>query len=128
GGWRLVFAVLALLCVLCFVGAYRVLDESHPAERRTKGGFSTMFRNMGSLFRNRAYIGYILTTGFSFMVLFGYIAASPFVFQEVMGLSSLAYSVVFGVNAVGLVAFSAISAKLVGRVSPRRLTVWGLGL
>lgn len=127
-GWRTVFAVLALLCVLCFIGAYRGLEESLPLERRSKGGFRTMFRNIGNLFCNRAYIGYMLTTGFSFMILFGYIAASPFVFVEVLGLSTFSYSIIFGLNAVCIVAFSAVSAKLVGRIAPRRLTAWGLSL
>jgi DHA1 family bicyclomycin/chloramphenicol resistance-like MFS transporter len=125
-GWRMVFAVIALLSLISFVGILRAVPESLPVEARNSGGFAALRQGMGTVLGNRLYLGYTLTVGFSFMVMFGYISASPFVFQGVLGLSPLAYSIAFGVNAIGIAVVSAISAKLVVRISPRRLTFVGL--
>lgn len=128
GGWRSVMAVIALLSILSFFGVVRFVEETLPQERRTPAGFKPLLRAIGAVLRNRSYLGYALTAGFGFGVMFAYIAASPFVFQTVLGLSSAAYSIAFGVNAAGMVMFGAISAKLVGRVSPRALTITGLAM
>lgn len=128
GGWRAVLAVIALLSIISYLGVARFIDETLEPERRTPAGFGAQFAAMRSVVGNRVYLGYTLTMAFAFMVMFAYISASPFVFQTVLGLSSTAYSVAFGVNAVGVLVFGAVSAKLVGRVSPRRLSAIGLGI
>lgn len=125
-GWRAVFATIALLSLVAFIGVIRLIDESLPPERRSDAGLAAFWNSMRQLLRNRAYIGYTLVVGFSFMALFGYISASPFVFQKILGLSPLEYSIAFGTNALGLVTSAAISAKLVARINPRYLTAFGL--
>lgn len=126
-GWRGVFALLAVMALISFFGVLRVIDETLPQARRSAGGLKPLVTSIGGLLRNRTYVGYTLTTGFSFMVLFGYISASPFVFQSILGLSPAAYSIAFGLNAIGIVMVGATSAKLVGRISPRRLASVGIG-
>ncbi len=125
-GWRAVFVVLAVLSTVSLVGVLRCIDESLPVERRRRGGFVELLRTMGNVLSNRTYLGYTLMSGFIFMVLFGYISASPFVFQGILGLSPAVYSLVFGVNAVGIAVGSALSARWVGRVPPQRLVAIGL--
>ncbi|MBR0706994.1 multidrug effflux MFS transporter [Bradyrhizobium liaoningense] len=127
-GWRTVLAVIALLSMLSFFGVVRFVEETLPPERRTPAGLRALLSAIRSVLSSRAYVGYTLTTGFAFTVMFAYIAASPFVFQKVLGLSPAAYSIAFGTNAVGLLTFAGMSAKLVGRIPPRRLTAIGLGV
>lgn len=126
-GWRAVFLVISLLSALSFVGVLRSVEESLPEEERMAGGFTALRNGIATVLSNRICVGYILTVSFAFMVMFAYIAASPFVFQGILGLSPVAYSMAFGFNAVGLVVVSAISAKLVSTFGPRRLTLAGLG-
>jgi MFS transporter, DHA1 family, multidrug resistance protein len=114
--------------VAMFVGVTAVLAETHPRERRTTGGLSAMLRDAGSVFANRHYIGYTLAFAFGFTVMFSYIAASPFVLQNVLGLSALGYSFAFASNAVGLVAMNAVNARIVGRFGQRRLLHLGVSL
>lgn len=127
-GWRAVFVVIALLSTLSFIGVVRLIPESLPEARRNTGGLGAFAGSVRGLLGNRCYIGYTLTTAFTFMVLFGYISASPFVFQTVLGLSPTGYSLAFGTNAIGIALVSAVSAKLVDRVTPRRLAAAGLVL
>jgi MFS family permease len=105
-----------------------VLKETHPVEHRNSGGLAVMFRDARSVLANRHYIGYTVAFGFSFAVMFSYISASPFVLQNVLGLSELGYSFAFAANAVGLVTMNALNAKIVGRFGQRRLLHLGVSL
>lgn len=127
-GWRAIFAMISLLSLISLLGVVFCLKESLPPEDRTTGGVSELWTTMRALARNRSYVGYTLTTGFTFMVLFSYIASSPFVYQNILGFSPTAYSIAFGINACAMIAGGALSAWLVGRVGPRRLTTYGLAM
>ena len=127
-GWRGVFWVLTGLAAAMFAGALLVLAETHPREHRITGGLAAMWRDARSVLGNRAYIGYTLAFSFSFAVMFAYIAASPFVLQNVLGLSKIGYSFAFAANAVGLVAMNTVNAKIVGRFGQRRLLALGVAL
>ncbi len=84
---------------------------------------------MRGLLADRVFTGYMLTGGLAFAVLFAYISASPFVVQEIYGASPQTFSLLFGLNSVGLVAVGQINGKLlVGRVSLDKVLGWGLGL
>ncbi len=78
------------------------------------------------LLANRPFMGYALSCGLAFAAMFAYISGSPFVLQEIYGLSPQLFSVIFGTNALGLVTASQINGRLVGRVPPVRLLVAGL--
>jgi DHA1 family bicyclomycin/chloramphenicol resistance-like MFS transporter len=127
-GWRGVFWILSGLAVAMFLGVIFRLAETHPPEHRTTGGLRAMMRDAASVFHSRRYIGYTLTFAFGFTVMFSYIAASAFVLQNVLGLSTITYSFAFAFNAVGLVVMNAINAKIVGRFGQRRLLHLGIGL
>jgi DHA1 family bicyclomycin/chloramphenicol resistance-like MFS transporter len=127
-GWRAVFMVTALLSLISFFGVLRYVGESLAPGQRVRASRRALRLSVCKLACHRAYVGYTLVTGFSFMALFGYISASPFVFQNVLGLSPTAYSLVFGANAFGVILFGAISARLVMRYDPRRLIAVSLGI
>jgi DHA1 family bicyclomycin/chloramphenicol resistance-like MFS transporter len=76
---------------------------------------------MRGLLTERSFLGYALTAALAFGALFAYISGSPFVFQDIYGLSPQAFSFAFGVNGLGLVAGSQINARLVGRYGPAYL-------
>jgi DHA1 family bicyclomycin/chloramphenicol resistance-like MFS transporter len=58
--------------------------------------------------------------------MFAYIAGATFVLQRIHGLSASSFSLVFGVNSVGIMAMSQLAARLNRRWTPVR--VLGLGL
>ena len=55
-----------------------------------------------------------------------YISASPFLYQESMGLSEVQYGLMFGLNALLLAAVSGLSARLTGHYPVQRLLGAGL--
>ena len=76
---------------------------------------------MRGLLTQRSFLGYALTAALAFGALFAYISGSPFVLQDIYGLSPQAFSIAFGVNGLGLVAGSQVNARLVGRFGPAYL-------
>lgn len=125
-GWRGVFWALAVLTLLMFLGALVCAEESLPGPARTRGGLRATAAGAREALTNRHYVGYLLTFCFAFAALFAYISASPFVMQDVMGLSTTAYSLLFGLNALVIVATSSVAAVLAGRVAYRAMVVVGL--
>ncbi|MFC8763595.1 Bcr/CflA family multidrug efflux MFS transporter [Streptomyces sp. NPDC057193] len=126
--WRGVFHVLTVIGVLLTVVVWRFLDETLPPERRHEGGVGQALRTMRGLLADRVFAGYMLTGGLAFAALFAYISASPFVVQEIYGASPQTFSLLFGLNSIGLVAVGQINGKLlVGRVSLDKALGWGLG-
>uniref|UniRef100_A0AAU2VAM0 Bcr/CflA family multidrug efflux MFS transporter n=1 Tax=Streptomyces sp. NBC_00003 TaxID=2903608 RepID=A0AAU2VAM0_9ACTN len=125
--WRGVFAVLTVIGVLLTAVVWKWLHETLPADRRHSGGVGQALRTMGGLLRDRVFTGYMLAGGLAFAALFAYISASPFVVQEIYGASPQTFSLLFGLNSVGLVAVGQINGKLlIGRVSLDKALGFGL--
>ncbi len=124
--WRGVFWVLAAIGVALLLVGWRLVPETLPTAHRHGGGLRATTGVFGRLLRDRFFVGCTLAQGLGAAMMFCYIAGSPFVLQEIHGLSEQQFSVVFAVNALGIVLFAQISARLVGRTGPRRLVAAGL--
>jgi len=119
--WRGVLGAVAVISGGMVLTAWLAVPESLPVKRRAGGGIGTTFAIAGGLFQNRLFVGYLLTNAFTFGALFSYISASPFMLQNVFGLSSGAYSLAFAFNAAGLIVGSAANARIVHRVEPAKI-------
>ncbi|MFC7893307.1 multidrug effflux MFS transporter [Streptomyces sp. NPDC057381] len=125
--WRGVFVVLTVVGVALGVVVWAKLPETLPEGERHEGGVGDTLRAMRGLLADRAFTGYMLAGGFAFASLFAYISASPFVIQEIYGASPQTFSLLFGLNSIGLVVVGQINGKiLVGRVRLDRVLVLGL--
>ncbi|MGW4275952.1 multidrug effflux MFS transporter [Streptomyces seoulensis] len=125
--WRGVFVVLTVVGVLLGALVWTRLPETLPPEERHDGGVRQALGGMRRLLADRAFTGYMIAGGFAFASLFAYISASPFVIQEIYGASPQTFSLLFGLNSVGLVVVGQINGKvLVGRVRLDRVLAVGL--
>ena len=103
GTWRTVFWVLTGIGAVLFVLSAVVITESLPPERRVGGGFGGTLSAIGTLVRDRGYVGCVLAGAMVTAAMFGYISASPFLLQEGFGLSAQWFSACFALNAVGII-------------------------
>ena len=117
-GWRVVFVVLAGLGIVMAVAVYVVVGDTHPADKRTTAGLTTVLRRFGGLLRDRSFAAFATVVMLSSAVLFSYIASSPFVLQAVYGLTQLQFALSFAAVGSGLVAASLVNARLVRRHDP----------
>ncbi|MFF1492476.1 Bcr/CflA family multidrug efflux MFS transporter [Streptomyces sp. NPDC058304] len=127
--WRGVFVVLTAVGALLTLVVWRSLGETLPPEQRQTGGVGSALRTMRRLLADRVFAGYTLAGGFAFATLFSYISASPFVVQEIYGASPQAFSLLFGLNSVGLIAAGQVNGKLlVGRVRLDKVLAGGIAV
>ncbi|MFD0684662.1 multidrug effflux MFS transporter [Actinomadura fibrosa] len=126
--WPGVFAVLAGVGVALLLGSVFGLRETLPPERRETGGARATLGTFRGLLADRAFVGYALSGALAFAAMFTYISGSPFVLQDIYGLSPQEFSVAFGVNALGIVAAGHLGGRLAGRVSLERLLAAGLAV
>ncbi|MEV6651112.1 Bcr/CflA family multidrug efflux MFS transporter [Streptomyces sp. NPDC051219] len=127
--WRGVFYVLTAIGVVLTLVVAKWLHETLPRDRRHSGGVGQALRTMRSLLADRVFTGYVLTGGLAFAALFAYISASPFVVQAIYGASPQTFSLLFGVNSIGLIAVGQLNGKLfVGRVSLDKVLAVGLAV
>ncbi|ATL27305.1 Bcr/CflA family multidrug efflux MFS transporter [Streptomyces formicae] len=127
--WRGIFVVLTGVGIALTALVWRCLPETLAPEKRHGGGTVEALRTMKSLLADRVFTGYMIAGGFAFAALFAYISASPFVIQEIYGASPQTFSLLFGVNSVGLIVVGQINGKvLVGRISLNKVLGFGLSV
>jgi DHA1 family bicyclomycin/chloramphenicol resistance-like MFS transporter len=124
--WRGVFVVLTGFGVLLLVVVAVAMPEPLAAENRTPARLGGVLRTYAGLLADRAFLGYALASGLMFAGLFAYISGSSFALQGVYGLSPQQFSLVFGLNGVGIVLAGQLNGRLVGRFSERTLLAAGL--
>ncbi|MFT3864253.1 MAG: multidrug effflux MFS transporter [Solirubrobacterales bacterium] len=119
--WRGIFVTLALLAAVLLAVAALRMPETLPDHLRHEPGLGAKLRVFGSLLRDRRFVPFAISGGLSFAAMFAYISGSPFVLENLYGLSASLFAVVFGVNSAGIVLASLASRRLVGRVGSGRL-------
>jgi DHA1 family bicyclomycin/chloramphenicol resistance-like MFS transporter len=124
--WRGIFLVLAGYGVALFAVAAVGLRETLPAASRRVGGVRDTAATFHRLLLDPSFLAYSLACGLVFAAMFAYISGSPFVLQDVYGVSPQLYGVLFGLNALGIVAAGQLNRSLVARVGVRRMLVAGL--
>ncbi|MGI2326911.1 Bcr/CflA family efflux MFS transporter [Planococcus sp. YIM B11945] len=119
--WQTIFYFLGFLGILIVVTVGAKLPETLPLEKRSPSSIGQSVRTMGSLLRDRAYIGYTLIAGFVHGGSFAYVSGTPFVYQGIYGVSPQAFSVLFGMNGLAIILGSYLIGKFSGIIPEKRL-------
>ncbi|MES2460327.1 MAG: Bcr/CflA family multidrug efflux MFS transporter [Armatimonadota bacterium] len=119
--WQAMFWFLAFFGLLCFGSVSLFLEETHPRQRRSEGGIPATLRTYGRLASERSFMLPVLIGGFSQAILFAYLAASPFIYITLHHVSPTVYSLLFALNAVGLIGLAQANVFLLRRFGPSRL-------
>lgn len=108
--WQGIFALLLfiglVLTVLC-----AMLRESLPPHARINKNLFAVYTNLFRVFLNKTFALSTLSQMLCHFTLFGYIAASPFILQQLYHLTPLQYSLCFAVNAIALCTGSLLAAR-----------------
>ena len=126
GSWRFIFVVLALLGLVLLGASAGLLPETLEPAARSSGGLRQTLRWFRVLLGDREFVGYALVSGFVVGAMFAYISGSPFVLEEMYGVSAQTFSAIFAVNAAGIVAMSQIASSLVRRSGPNSTLLIGV--
>ena len=97
--WQGVFALLLVVgAVLAVCSA--MLKETLKPENRIRKSLPSVYANLFRVFRNPIFCLCCLSSVSVFFMFFGYIASSPFILQQIYGLSAFQFSLCFGLNAL----------------------------
>jgi MFS transporter, DHA1 family, multidrug resistance protein len=126
--WNGVFIVLACIgAILIFMVSLK-LPETLPPEKRVPSNLPQLISNFGSLFKEREFMGYAFTQGFTTAGIFAYVSGIPFVYQNIYHVSPQQFSLLFGVNGLGLIIGSQLVGRLADYISERTFLKIGLGI
>ncbi|MGE0911315.1 Bcr/CflA family efflux MFS transporter [Bacillus atrophaeus] len=121
GTWHTIFHFLTLIgFILVLIIALR-LKETLPPEKRIPSSIGTSVRTMGSLMKDRSFIGYALTVGFIHGGSFAYVSGTPFVYQDIYGVSPQVFSILFGINGLAIITGSFIIGRFGGIIHEKSL-------
>ncbi|MFN8470948.1 MAG: Bcr/CflA family multidrug efflux MFS transporter [Anaerolineae bacterium] len=126
--WRGVFMLLTVIGTVMLIAVTFGLHESLPKERRRPGGLRSSVAPFRRLALDRVFLGYAFAMGLAFGAMFAYISGSPFVLEDIYGVSPQVFGIFFGINALGIVMVSQVGVRLIERVGPRTLLATGLGV
>ncbi|MBE1554719.1 Bcr/CflA family multidrug efflux MFS transporter [Sporosarcina limicola] len=124
--WTGVFIVLSAIGLLLFSIVLWKMDETLPVQKRVPSNLSHTLKNFLSLLKNRQFMGYAFAQGFIMAGIFAYVAGTPFVYQNIYGVSPQMFSLLFGMNGLGLIIGTQIVGRLTGLVSEKRFLETGL--
>ncbi|WP_096201256.1 multidrug effflux MFS transporter [Bacillus sp. FJAT-45350] len=124
--WRGIFLTLTTIGFILLVIVLFLLPETLSNENRLQSGIKNTFSTFKGLVRSRPFMGYALTQALITAAMFAYIAGSPFVFQNIFGVSPQMYSLFFACNAAGIIIASQVAGRLAGKVRETVLLRRGL--
>lgn len=92
--WHAVFYILGIIGLVMFLAVVFFLPETLPEENRIKGNAFSAYRSFGTLFKDRQFIGVVLSQAFISSSMFAYIIASPFVLQRIYDVTPLKVAII----------------------------------
>ncbi|AMO50733.1 Drug resistance transporter, Bcr/CflA subfamily [Enterobacter sp. FY-07] len=122
--WRALFWTMAIIGVVLVLCATLLLTETLQERSHSESLLITSL----IVLKNRQFSTFCFIQAFMLAGLFSYIGSSSFVLQNEYGLTPIQFSLVFGVNGVGMILSALIFARLARHISGVTLLKNGLAL
>ncbi|WP_186646513.1 multidrug effflux MFS transporter [Fluviispira vulneris] len=111
-GWRSSFVLLILLSAIILALVYFKIEETNKNLNPKATHLRALFKNYKEILSNRTYLGYTLTISFAWCAYFSFISSSSFIFQDIIGVSSVLYGIIFAMVSLGYVFGTIMARKL----------------
>lgn len=126
GGWRAVFAALALMGALTLLLSWRMVPETaKPSGRLSAKGLA---RDYGRLLRSSTFMAYALGGGCATTAAYAFIVAAPFIITEQLDEPLSTVGIALGMVMVGMAIGNALTRRLALSVRVDRLLLGGNAL
>lgn len=124
--WNGVFITLGMIGIFLVILISSRLKETLPPQDRVPSNIGQTFKNFLTLIKDRQFTGYALTQGFITAGIFAYVSGTPFVYQNIYGVSPQVFSILFGMNGIGIMLGTHLVGRLADVVSETRFLIIGL--
>ncbi|HEY4324734.1 MAG TPA: multidrug effflux MFS transporter [Mucilaginibacter sp.] len=120
-GWQLIFVILAVIALLVLIAVIFALPESYKPDPSFSLKPIPIISNFLSVLKHPQFYTYAICGAISFSGLFAYLAASPFVFMDVFGVSSKVYGWIFALLSVGFIGSNQVNTLLLKYFTSRQV-------
>lgn len=127
-GWRWALAFIALYGTVALALVALRFQETLPQERRAPLHPASLARNWVTVLRHPTFLSWSLLTLLTFAGLVTFLAASPFVFTEVLGLSRVRFGMAILSMSVFYIGGTFLCRRLLTRFGLRRTVAIGGGM
>jgi len=117
-GWRAIFWALAIYGALGLLTIWLAFPETRKPGTAQQPNREPVLLQLRLLFTDRVFTGNVLAGGLSQAAMFTYLAGSPYVLIEYLGVPVESYGLLFAMNATGMIAGSQLNRGF--------LTRWGV--
>lgn len=125
-GWQVIFIILASIATLVLLVVIFFLPESYEPDPTYSLKPGPIINSFLTVLKNPQFYTYALCGAVGFSGLFAYLAASPFVFMDVFGVSAKVYGWIFALLSVGFIGSSQLNNMLTKRYKSQRIVVVSL--
>lgn len=126
--WRGFFYLLAAVGLAVTAAVGLGFPETLARERRTHGGARQTLVHLRILLTDRIYVGSTVASSLTSATYFAYLAAAPFILQELYVLSPTGYALVIALNAAAFALFGFVAGRAAERWSERRVFAVGIAI
>ncbi|KRM24587.1 multidrug effflux MFS transporter [Latilactobacillus graminis] len=110
--WTGIFGFLGIIGLLLLLGIIFGFKETHAVvtDTQTAPALSASLQN---IFQDRPFILFVLIQGLVYGAMFCYISGSSFMLQNVFSLSKSTFSLIYGINGIGIILMAELSTVLI---------------
>ncbi|HYW03775.1 MAG TPA: multidrug effflux MFS transporter [Gammaproteobacteria bacterium] len=119
-GWQSIFVLQCAIGGLVLGAVYIRLPAAHGGSARAMHPLQIL-RDYRAILADRRFLAFSLAGGISNAGMFAYITGSPHVFIDLFHVPAQDFGWFFGANALGIVVFSQLNARLLRRRRTRRV-------
>ncbi|GEP85609.1 TcaB protein [Staphylococcus piscifermentans] len=116
--WHMVFIILTIFGIFMVLSTSLRIPESLSKQAREPADILSIIKQFKALLQRPKFVLPMLLQGMTFVILFSYISASPFITQRIYTLSPQAFSWMFAIIGIGLIISSQLAGKLVDYFEP----------
>lgn len=123
GSSRIVFIILTFISLFVLLGVATMMPKTHKSEHKSLN-IKDILLDFGSLMKKPRFIIPMLLQGLTYVMLFSFSSASPFITQKIYNMTPQQFSIMVAVNGVGLIIVSQIVALLVAYINRFKLMIY----
>lgn len=127
-GWRGVFGALAVFGAAILLAVTFGLPETRTEAVAAQARSESALGAYAAALSNTSILGYIVTNGFNFAIMFAWIAVAPFLLINKYDMSVLSFGWIFGAMGMALLLSGQLNRRLLRSHDGDVVMLWGAGL